>query len=267
MKVFAAPVWALIREVTDSFALALRSQPGSLDPERARFQLQHYARCLSEAGLVIQRLAGDENCPDGCFIEDDCVILADSTAVLTRPGEPSRQLEWPLVAQALEGLLTRLDRMQAPARLDGGDVLRVGDLLLVGLSGRSNAAGAEALAASAAPLGLRVLTVPVAKGLHLKSCMTLLAPDRMLILAGSPRPEDPALSQLSWIETEEPAGANVLALGRTVLVSAAASSTWTRLQAESDLVLRRVDVSEFHRADGALTCLSLRLPAPDTWCV
>lgn len=264
---FTAPVWALIREVPDSFSACLRSEQLPLDPERARSQVHAYARALADCGVVVQRLPGDEACPDACFIEDTAVILDAATALMTRPGAPSRRPEVAPVAQALEGLLTRMVTIgEAAATLDGGDVLRVGELLLVGLSTRSNAAGAEALAALARPLGLRVKTVEVAAGLHLKSAVTLLASDRLVALEGIALPRDPALEGKRVIFTDEPAGANVLALGRQVLVSDAAPQTLARLARESDLEILRLDVSELHKADGALTCLSLRIPAPDTWC-
>ncbi|MEZ0369722.1 MAG: dimethylarginine dimethylaminohydrolase family protein [Candidatus Sericytochromatia bacterium] len=263
---FAAPAAALVRTVPASYADCLRSEPVSIDPEKARAQAQNYARLLAACGVQVITLPGDEACPDACFIEDTAVVLNNELALITHMGAPSRWPESPPVIAALKAQGLHLLVLSAPASLDGGDVMRAGKTLFVGLSGRTNAAGAEVLAKTAGPLGMKVVTLPVAQGLHLKSLITLVRPDLAVVLKDSMPLDALAAAGLSWIETDEPAGANVLALGQRVIVSAAAHQTHARLARESGLELHSIDVSELHKGDGALTCLSLRIPPSGAWC-
>lgn len=263
---FTAPARALVRGAPESYARCLRRERVDVDPARARAQVEEYARVLAAHGVAVDALATDEACPDACFVEDTAVVLDASLALLTRPGAPSRRAEVPPVAAALRALVTRQLAMDDPtATLDGGDVLRVGDTFLIGLSERTNQAGADALARAARPLGLTAKAVPVGAGLHLKSVMTLAAPDLAVV---TPEVEQDALRALGvrCLLVDEPEGANVLALGRVVLVSSAAPRTAARLAREPGLDVRMIDVSELHKGDGALTCLSLRVPPPGAWC-
>src|SRR5581483_3296802 len=145
----------------------------------------------------------------------------------------SRRPEVPPVAAALRsrvGSLIALD--DEGATLDGGDVLRVGDALLVGLSERTNEKGAATLARAAKRVRLEVIPVPLAEGLHLKSVLTLVAPGCVVALEGAPGQEVLRARGVRCIEVAEPAGANVLALGALVLVSRAAPRTMERLARE-----------------------------------
>jgi len=259
----AAPARAFVRGVPASYARCLRREPVPVDPARARSQVGEYARLLRAAGVAVEELPADEACPDSCFIEDTAVILDAKTAFVTRPGALSRRPEVAPVALAL-GRVLWLVALEGEGTLDGGDVLRLGDTLLVGLSERTDEAGAAALGGAARRVGLEVVTVPVGEGLHLKSVVTLVAPG--CVVAHESAPLD-ALRRLGArvIEVDEPAGANVLALGRVVLVSTAAPGTRARLEREG-VEVRAIDVTELHKGDGALTCLSLRVPAPGCWC-
>lgn len=156
--------------------------------------------------------------------------------------------------------------MPAPARLDGGDVLRVGRTLFVGLSERTDRAGLGHLAGVAGPLGFALRAVPVASGLHLKSAVTLVAPGVVVMVADGVDAAPFREFGLEVVQTSEPAGGNVLALGSRLLVSAAAPRTAEALAARG-FEVATLELSEIHRADGALTCLSLRIPAPGRWCV
>lgn len=259
-----APVLALVRAVSTSFDRCLRSGADAPDPIRAREQHAAYCAALGDAGVALIELPADERAPDGCFVEDTAVILGRDL-VITRPGAREREGECDAIADALASH-GRLHRMRAPARLDGGDVMRVGPRLFVGLSGRTDRAGLDALAAVAEPLGYQVCAVPLAAGLHLKSVVTVAEPDTLVVHGDVIDPAPFTAAGLTLLATAEPAGGNVLALGRRVLVSAAAPRTAELLAARGlDVVL--LELSEFHKADGALTCLSLRLPAPDAWSV
>lgn len=220
---------------------------------------------LRELGLRVDVVPEDPAHPDACFIEDTAVVLGES-AVLTRPGAATRRGEVGPVGRAL-GAMRVLETMMAPATLDGGDVLRANMHLFVGLSTRTNHEGAAMLARVAATEGLRVVPIEVRGGLHLKSACTLasareLVFDASVIGADAVRAFEGA--GLLCIEAGEPVGANVLALGSAVLVSAAAPRTAALLAARGVSVVV-LDVGEIHKGDGALTCLSLRIPAEGCW--
>lgn len=260
---FLAPAGALLRALPDHYPLCIRESEEPIDLVRARAQHAAYAAAIEDAGVPTAILLADEACPDCVFIEDTAVILG-VRALLTRPGASSRRPESRAVGEALAGDL-ELHRMEGPATLDGGDVLRVGDTLFVGLSSRTNTAGFVSLAGVAAAEGVRCVPVPLAEGLHLKSAVSLASAGAVVLYHG---PLDPGPFRAAGVEiltTDEPFGGNVLALGRRVLVSADAPKT-------ADLLARRgLDVvvlalSELHKGDGALTCLSLRMPRAGAWC-
>lgn len=260
---FHAPHTAIVRDVPDAYQHCLRS--GELAPDVALARLQHrgYVAALASAGVGVLHIPADEAHPDACFIEDTAVILG-AHALISRPGAPSRRGECGPVAAALSARC-ELHTMAAPAILDGGDVLRAGPLLFVGMSRRSDAAGARSLAAVAAREGLELRTVPVAAGLHLKSAVTLIDEHTLVLHDGAIDPAPLRAAGFDLLRVAEPAGGNVLALGRRLLVSADAPATAALLRSRGHDVTS-LDVSEFHRGDGALTCLSLRLPPPGMWC-
>ncbi|MCK6502568.1 arginine deiminase family protein [Myxococcota bacterium] len=259
------PRVALLREVSARWGDALREHDdGPLDRERARAQQRAYAAALLDAGVRVVMLPAGPH-PDGCFTEDAAVVLGRH-ALVTRPGAPSRRGEVGSVAGALAALGCVVHRMAAPATLEGGDVLRIGARLLVGLSRRTNEAGVAALARVAAREGLRVEAVAIGDQMHLKGAVTLAAAGLAVV---DPRLLDPAVLAdrgLAVIEADEHVGANVLALGQAqVLVPAEAPRTAAALRRRG-LHTLEVPGDEIHRADGRLTCLSLRLPPPGGWC-
>lgn len=257
---FGAPDLAFVRAVPESFPRCLRSGEAAPEVGRARAQHAAYVAALRGLGVAVIEVAADEAYPDCCFIEDTAV-LADGRGVITRPGAPSRVGEREAVAGALAPHV-ELVRMAAPARLDGGDVMRVGAALFVGLSSRSDRAGAESLAAAT---GLELHAVPVAAGLHLKSAVTIVG-DRTVIADLRAIDAGPLRAAgLEVLPAGEGAGGNVLAVGEHLLVSAAAPGTAAMLAARG-YSLTTLDVSEFHKADGALTCLSLRRAPAGCWC-
>lgn len=259
---FAAPAGFVVRGVPGSFPFALRTGTTELSLSRAREQHADYINALREIGAPVTILPADEACPDCCFIEDTAVILG-KRALVTRPGAPSRRAEVPPV-RAWLGRKRELFAMDAPATLDGGDVLRVGTRLFVGLSERTNPVGIAWAAEIASLEGLELVMVPVRSGLHLKSACTLAGPKLLVYAQGACDPAPFAGIGVQCLAVPEIEGANVLALGQKVLVSADAPKTQEMLAMRGFLV-RSVRVTEFHRADGALTCLSLRLPAAGTW--
>jgi dimethylargininase len=250
--------WALLRGVPESFAACVTRRPADppLDPALARRQHRAYRACLEEGGFATRLLPADEAHPDCAFIEDTAVLLGEG-ALLTRPGHPRRRGEVAGVAAALEESL-RVDAMEAPATLDGGDVLRVGRRLFVGESERTNPAGREALARFAAPRGYEVVPVPVAGVLHLKSAATALDDATVLVFPGAVSPAAFRGLRVVAVAGDDPEAANVVRLpdGRILVAEHLPQSAAAGRAAGFNPLA--CNVSEFARADGGLTCLSLR---------
>jgi dimethylargininase len=247
---------AIVRPPSDAFARAISSTGLALDPERARAQHAAYRAVLADLVEVVA-LPADEELPDACFV-DDCAVVLGGRALLTRPGAPSRAAEPERLAGPLAALVGDLERMTAPATLDGGDVLRLGRTLVVGRSGRTGQAGIGQLSRFAEAAGGRVEVAAVPPGtLHLQSAVTALADDA--VVGTAELLEQPALRSVTTklvVPPEEAAAANALALGTTVVLPAGCPRTAAAV-ATLGFDVREVDLSEFGKADGGATCLSL----------
>ena len=247
---------AITREVSPAIGRCelthLERQP--IDLELARAQHRAYQACLANLGCQVQALPAAPDLPDSVFVEDVAIVL-DELAILTRPGAESRRPEVAAVAEALRPYRT-LYAIEAPGTVDGGDVLRVGRRLFVGLSTRSNAAAIDQMRALLAPYGYTVQGVPVAGCLHLKSAVTQVAGDTLLIHRAWVDPG--AFDGLALIDVDpsEPYAANALRVGQALVYPAAFPRTRGRLEARGLTVLP-VDVSELAKAEGAVTCCSL----------
>lgn len=263
---FAAPVRALVRAVSPRFDRCLReAKDVPIDVELARAQHAAYVAALRALGVEVEVVPPNDDCPDGCFVEDTAVVTGDH-AVLTVPGAASRRAETREIAPLLRRF-AEVHVMSADARLDGGDVLRVNDLLFVGLSSRSNRAGADFLAKVARSDGLETREIAVSHGLHLKSLCTLVDPVTLACAPSLPAEARGALeaSGCQLLDLPEEHGANVLAVGETMLASASAPRSVALLRARGKRVVV-LEMTELHKGDGALTCLSLRIPRQGHWC-
>jgi dimethylargininase len=218
--------------------------------------MQHetYVQCLIDLGVELVRLPAEPELPDAVFVEDTAVVLTEF-AIITRPGAPSRRPETHSVADALSPHRA-LARITAPATVDGGDVLVVGRHVFVGLSSRTCASGVEQLQQVLAPLDYRVTAVAVNGCLHLKSAVTQIAPSTLLINRDWLDTEAFASFKLVDVDPTEPAGANALIIGESVVFPAAFPHTLSRLQ-ELGITVLPVDVSELAKAEGGVTCCSL----------
>ena len=259
---FSLPSLCLVRSVSSHFDLCIRDSNVSIDVERAQHQHHHYVEILKKYVPRVHLLPALKEHPDCCFIEDTCVIIGD-VALITQPGSPSRRGETASVKEALPPDLQSVT-MAGDALLDGGDVMRVGNTLWVGLSKRTNAAGLRVLRELAVTLGLQVEGVHVNKGLHLKSACTVLDGQVLVYDPDAITPKDFPPSEHILLPVPEPLGANILPLGDTILVSSAAPATQELLSKHGHRI-HTVDVSELHKGDGALTCLSLRIAPAQQW--
>jgi dimethylargininase len=246
---------AIVRDVPPSFDQALCATPVTLDVPRAAEQHAAYRAALAAWGLRVERLPADPAYPDGCFVEDTAVV-AGELAVITRPGAPSRQGEVDAVAAALARLV-EITRMQAPATLDGGDVLRAGKVFVVGRSARTNEAGIAALRAAVAPRGYEVRAVPMEAGvLHLKCVCSPIADDLVLVAEGTVDHQAFAPARVIVVPREEAYAANAVAWNGRVLLPAGYLRTRALVEA-AGFAVTELDNSELRKADSALTCLSV----------
>jgi dimethylargininase len=189
------------------------------------------------------------------FIEDDVVMYGDR-AIVARPGADERKPETAAIADLLGALGYDVVSIEAPGTLDGGDVLKHDDTVWVGLGGRTNRSGLEQLTAYVEPYGARVVAVPITKVLHLKSAVTAL-PDGTVV-GYEPLVDDPT-AWPSFLGVPEESGSHVVLLGGdTVLMSTDAPES-ARLFEERGLDVVEVDISEFIKLEGCVTCLSVRL--------
>lgn len=230
----------------------------AIDLDLAALQHDDYRRTLERAGAQVVLLDANVDHADAVFVEDTAVVL-DEVAILTSMGAPSRRDEVRGVEAELRRYRSEIARIEAPATLEGGDVLRVGRTLFVGATARTNRAGFEALARIAGRFGYDVRSVAVDGCLHLKTACTAL-PDGTILV--SPRwldERDLAGAPILHVAAGEPDAANVVLVGERVLMAAAHPRT-------VDLVRGRgfevdvVDLSEFAKAEGCATCLSILVP-------
>src|SRR5262245_7322037 len=232
---------------------------GPPDLARAREQHQRYCEALADAGLSLTVLPADPRFADGCFVEDTALITARG-AIVARPGAPSRLGEIDIIASALRGLFPALARIEAPGTLDGGDVCEADGHFLIGLSARTNEAGAHALADHLAELGYRSDIIDI-RGctnlLHLKSGIAYLGEGRML--ASVDVPQHPALAAYEIVKVPhaETYAANALRINDRVLVAAGNPATHAAIESLGFEAIS-LEMSEFRKLDGGLSCLSLR---------
>jgi dimethylargininase len=248
-------ITALVRRPGPRLAEGLVShvERQEVDPGRALRQWQSYVDVLAAQGWRVVEVPPADDCPDAVFVEDP-VVVHGRTAVLARSGAPARRAETAGVEQALDGYDIR--RIEAPGTLDGGDVLKVGDILYVGRSGRTNDEGIRGLAAHLP--AATVVPVPVTRVLHLKSAVTAL-PDGTVI-GYPPLVDDPGLFD-RFLAVPEEAGAHVVLLGGDRVLMAASAPATAALLAARGLEPVTVDIGEFEKLEGCVTCLSVRLRA------
>ena len=230
----------------------LERQP--IDFEVALSQHKRYEQVLEDLGCRIERLGEESDFPDSVFVEDIAIVL-DELAIITRPGAISRRGERESVERAL-GPHRRLEHIQAPAILDGGDVLVVGKDIYVGISSRSDSEAVDQVRAIVTDYGYDVGEVNVRGCLHLKSAVTALTEDTLIINPDWVVADHFPGRTCIQVDPSEPNAANILRVGDTILFAASFPRTGNRL-ASAGFEVRPVEASELAKAEGALTCCSL----------
>lgn len=248
-----AALRALVRPPSPNYINALSGHPdaGSIDLKKARQQHAAYCQALAQAGVTVERLEPLDDFPDSVFIEDNAVIL-EGRAVLCSMKEAGRKEEVSFLADTLQSRVPVM-RLQPPVFIDGGDVLQTENTVFVGLSQRT---GQEAVEALQSLTPKPVIPVPVKKGLHLKTSVSFLGNNLLVI-----RPtgvEAGCFKKFEWIEVEEDQAyaANCLAVGDSVILPAGFPQLEQRIGQHGFKTLPVV-LSEFQKADGGVTCLSL----------
>ena len=257
------PLRALVRRPSPRLAdgLLTHLDRTPVDADLALRQWEGYVAAMAGEGWQITEVPAAADCPDSAFVEDT-VVVYDDLAVISRPGAVERRPETAATEQTLAGLGYRIARIEEPGTLDGGDVLKHDGKVWVGLGGRTNQAGLDQLADLLGPLGAEVVGVPVSKVLHLKTAVTAL-PDGTII-GFEPLVDDVAAWERFQPVPEEPGSHVVLLGGDTVLMSSAAPKSRALFE-ERGLRVVAVDIGEFEKLEGCVTCLSVRLrhsPSP-----
>jgi dimethylargininase len=225
-----------------------------IDLTRAIAQHKAYQDCLAELGARIVSLPAESGLPDAVFVEDAAVVV-DEVAVLAKMGAPSRRPETRSVADAL-ARYRPLKFLAEPATLDGGDVLRAGRMVFVGLSRRTSREGLEQLSDLLQSYDYQVQSVEMRDCLHLKSACTYLGNNTMLVNRSWIDAERLRGFELLDVAENEPAAANALLLNDVVIMSASFPKTRVLLE-ERGYRVRTIDVSELQKAEAGVTCCSL----------
>jgi dimethylargininase len=248
--------FALTRDVSPDMGACELSfvERSEIDAGLAHRQHLQYQSALADLGCTVLSLPALANQPDAVFVEDTALVL-DEVAVMTRPGAASRRAEVPSIAETL-ARYRRLISITEPGTLEGGDILRSGKHIYVGLSARSNREGIRQLAELVADYGYVVEAVPITGCLHLKSSVTLVDEETVLV-----QPEWVDRNIFSGfrvveIDAREPHAANALRAGRGLIYPDCFPRTLERL-GRADIQVTTVDVSELQKAEGAVTCCSI----------
>lgn len=244
---------AILRPPAPTFAAGITTAGlGRPDYEKALAQHRAYGEALQQCGLELILLDADDRYPDSCFVEDTAIVM-EELAILCRPGAASRRGEVAAVAEVLAEFRP-IATIKPPGTVDGGDVMRVGNHFYIGRSERTNAEGARQLAGILSDGGYTSSEIPVRGVLHLKTGVTHIGRNAFVAIdefAGK-FPSGPVIR----IEEEEGYAANCLRANGTLLMPAGFPRVRQQIAGLGYPILE-VEMSEFRKMDGGLTCLSL----------
>ena len=249
---------ALTRPVSPSIVECQLTHLAREPIEFARAAAEHaeYERRLAELGATVRRLPAAPTLPDAVFVEDTAVVV-DELAVVTRPGAEARRPETAAVAEQLAEY-RRIVPIEPPGTLDGGDVLVMDGEVYVGRSTRTNDSGIEQLRRALEPLGYRVTAIAVTRCLHLKAAVTRVAAGTLLVNPAWVASDAFTGYRRLAVDPAEPAAANALALGGSILHPAQHVRTRARLEA-TGLAVIPVPMTELAKAEAGITCCSIIL--------
>jgi dimethylargininase len=230
-----------------------------IDMEKARAQHHAYEQALASLGAKVISLPAEAELPDSMFVEDPAIVL-DELAVVFPLGTETRRREAESLAKAIAPF-RKIEHVKLPGTVEGGDILRIGKKLYVGVTARTNENGIEQLRKIVTPHGYEVIDVPVTGCLHLKSAVTYLGGNALL--ANRSWFDTAPLASYEWIDVDpsEPHAGNALALSGSVVFPVSFPKTRARIEARGFKVLP-LDIAELQKAESGLTCSSLIFDAP-----
>jgi dimethylargininase len=224
--------------------------------EKAVAQHAQYARILEDLGLSVTKQEGNNHFPDAVFVEDVALCM-DTFAVITKPGAVSRREETLEMEPTIRHFFKNIERIISPGTLEGGDVMQVDKHFYIGISGRTNEEGARQLLGILKKYGCPGTTVPLKETLHLKSGVNYLDNNNLLICGEFVNNSIFAKFHRMIVDPEEAYAANSLWINGTVIVPKGFPKTLRQIQ-QAGYPTIEIDMSEFQKVDGGLSCLSLR---------
>ncbi len=248
---------AIVRLPGKSIVSGLSSSKQSVPVyEKALEQHHQYVAALKKCDLRVHILEAIEAYPDSTFVED-VAVLTPHCAILTNPGAESRKGEVAAINQALEQHFLQIEQIDPPGILEGGDVMQVGSHYYIGLSDRTNSSGAQQLINILEKYGMTGSTIPVKNFLHLKTGVTWVSDNTLLAATGVFHHNEFRKFHIIPVPDGEQGAANCIAINDKIMMPAGFPQTRKLLdQLGSEII--EVDISEFAKIDGGLTCLSLR---------
>jgi len=248
---------AIVRKPCPALAKGLSSASlGKPDYNKALIQHEAYVETLLQCGLNVRVLEPDPEFPDSTFVED-VALCTPACAILTNPGAPSRNGETVAMKPVLQSFFSKVESIEYPGTLDAGDVMMVGSHYYIGISERTNPVGAAQLIRILEKHGMSASVVPLFEMLHLKSGLSYLEQNHLLVSGEFIK--NPAFADFQRIEVDpqESYAANSLWINSTVLIPAGFPSTLKKIQ-KAGYDTKVLNLSEFQKLDGGLSCLSLR---------
>ena len=248
---------AIVRKPCRNLVNGLTSADlGKPDYDLAVIQHEAYINALQKCGLKVTVLAADENYPDSVFVEDTA-LLTPGCAVITNPGAPSRKGEIKEMTEVITSLFTQVETIKDPGTLEAGDVMMAGNHFYIGLSERTNLMGADQLIRILEKYGLSGSVVTLQNILHLKSGVSYLENNNMLTSAVFVDRSEFREYNLIPVDESESYAANSLWINSNVLVAKGFPAAKSGIEKAGYQTIE-LDVSEFRKLDGGLSCLSLR---------
>ena len=224
--------------------------------ELALRQHDAYITSLENCGLSVTVMPAEEAYPDGMFVED-VALLKDQCAIVTRPGADARKGETESMALQLAEFFDQVHTVEAPGTADAGDIMMVADHFYIGLSERTNEAGAEQIIAHLGQHGYTVSSIRISEGLHFKSSVSYLENNKIVVTGELCSNTELANFEAIEIVPSDAYSANSVWVNDRVLVPAGYPVTSEKIKS-SGFEIIELDVSEFRKLDGGLSCLSLR---------
>lgn len=246
--------YALVRPVPASYDKCIRTNRENIDVQLAIKQHEEYCKALKELGLKLIWVKRDDSLPDSCFIEDTAVVF-DGKAIICNMKMKSRREEVNEVAKTLRNY-KNIQFVRFPATIDGGDVLKIDDKVFIGLTSRTNRQAVNQLEKILEGYGLKIIPVKVRGVLHLKSACTYLGNNCVALAKGNFDINILKGYNKFIVPCDEAYAANFLSVNGKIIMAKGYTKT-KKLVEKMGFDVKELDISEFRKGDGALTCLSI----------